>query len=704
MRIGSSSRLARRAAGIVFSSVVTAWSTSLSAQDRLKLMPGYDRYHKMVPLIQQAVGDGSVRSIKWSDTGFEYEVGGKKYRYDLATKKSTEIPKEQAQPQRWGGFPERGRQFTEVKSPDKKLRAFYRDRNLWISNADSSGEYAVTTEGNEAKRTKFGSASWVYGEEVFQNSAMWWSPDGKRLAYYGFDESPVKDFYLQMDQTKIQSALDVEGYPKAGTDNPVVDLYVYDLATKKSIKLDIRDSKPFEPSTIGYYAYHIAWTPDGSELTLNRTNRRQNVMEFAACNPTSGKCRAIVREEWPASWVENIPPMQYLADGKRFLWVSERNGFANIYLYDLSGKLINPITQHQFEVGRIERVDEKTGVLWYTARDGENHMMMQLHRVKLDGTGDKRLTDPTLNHAVTISPDAKYLIDVAQTHDRAPVSRLLDGEGNVMAELATTDLTKYKELGLKPREMFTFTAADGSTKLHGTIDFPSNFDATKRYPMLVSVYAGPATNGASENFSAPSALTELGFLVVRLDARSVGGRGKKVLDALYEKLGVTEIDDLAAGVRSLGSRPYVDKNRVGIYGTSYGGYASAMALVRYPDVFHAAMAASPVTDWRHYDTIYTERYMWIPQENKVGYDGGSVMTYVPNMKGRLMLYYGTADNNVHPNNSMQLIAALQKAKKSFEVQVGPDQGHSGLDTERMMEFFIENLVLWPRVLTNTTTP
>jgi dipeptidyl-peptidase-4 len=215
--------------------------------------------------------------------------------------------------------------------------------------------------------------------------------------------------------------------------------------------------------------------------------------------------------------------------------------------------------------------------------------------------------------------------------------------------------------------------------------------------MLVSVYGGPRTNGASETFTTPHPLTEYGFLVVTMDSRSAGGRGKEFLDAIYMKLGVVEVDDQAAGIRSLWGRAYVDRNRVGIFGTSYGGYVSALALLRHPDAFQVASASSPVTDWRHYDTIYTERYMWTPQGNEAGYDAGSAMTYAEDLRGRLMLYYGTADNNVHTTNTMQLIAALQQAGKSFEVQVGPDRGHSALNQDRMMEFLIENLVVSPIV-------
>ena len=211
--------------------------------------------------------------------------------------------------------------------------------------------------------------------------------------------------------------------------------------------------------------------------------------------------------------------------------------------------------------------------------------------------------------------------------------------------------------------------------------------------MLVPVYGGPASasNTARETFVTPSAIAEYGFLVVNLDSRAAPGMGKRTLDSIYLKLGQVEIDDMAEGVKALASRPYVDKTRVGIYGTSYGGYASVMSLLRYPDVYAAASASSPVTAWDHYDTIYTERYMWTPQENKAGYEAGSAMKYAGNLKGRLMLYYGTADNNVHPSNMMQLIDALQHAGKSFDVQVGPDRGHSGINTDRMMEFFIENL-------------
>jgi len=670
------------------------------AQDRLKTMPGYDQYARVAPQIQGSVKTGAVQ-VFWVDSGhaFEYQRDNQWYRYDVAGRKAVAIATptvaDSLRRPRFGGRggPERGRQFASSDSPDGKRKAFYRDRNLWVSNADGSNATAVTFDGSEKDRIKYGTASWVYGEELGQTTAMWWSPDGSKLAYYRFDESKVPDYYLQLDQTKIQSTVDTEAYPKSGAPNPIVDLFVYDVATNKSVKIDVRAGKPFDNSVVGHYVYRVSWSPDGREITFNRTNRRQNVMEFTACAPATGACRVVVREEWPASWVNNRPTMQFLADNKRFLWESERTGWRNYYLYDMSGKLLATVTNHPFEVAGIVRVDEKANALYYMARDGDNHMKLQLHRVGLDGKGDRRLTDVALNHSVTFSPDGKYFVDVVQTHDKAPATRLASADGKVVAELATSDMAKYTQLGLQPVELYTFTAADGQTQLHGMLHKPSSFDSTKKYPVLVTVYGGPATNGARETFTLPSQLTEYGFIVLSIDSRSAAGRGKRFLDAIYQKLGTVEIDDQAAGVRALWDRPYVDRNRVGIFGTSYGGYASGLALLRHPEVFAAASSSSPVTDWRHYDTIYTERYMWLPDENKSGYDAGSLISYADKLKGRLMLYYGTADNNVHPSNMMQLIAALQRSGKSFDVQVGPDRGHSGLNSERMMEFFIENLVM-----------
>jgi dipeptidyl-peptidase-4 len=697
-------------------------------------MPGYEQYQKVSPQLGGAVRSGAVNGV-WSADGrsVEYSFDGKRYQFDVTTRATTDLGVV-AEPAGRGGRGgrggtgiERGRQAVTADSPDGSVKAFYRDRNLWVSDKSGANESAITTDGNEKDRIKYGTASWVYGEELSQTSAMWWSPDSRKLAYYRFDEKQVLDYNLQLDQTKIQSTNDVEAYPKAGTANPVVDLFVYDVATKKATRVDVRDGKPFENHVVGHYVYRVQWSPDGRELLFHRTNRRQNILEFVAANPETGTTRVIIREEWPTGWVDNRPPMHFLSDNQRFIWESERNGFANLYLYDLSGKLIAPLTTHTtFEVTGLVKVDEAAGLVFYTSRGGDNHLKLQLHRVGLTGKGEVRLTDPAFHHTVGscmpappggggrggfgpstacgISPDNKYFLDTYQTHKDAPATRIVDSAGKVVAEIAKSDLSKYSALGLKPAEMFTYKAADGKTTLHGLIQFPSNFDPSKKYPVLVPVYGGPASasNTARETFVLPNATAEYGFLVVNLDSRAAPGMGKRTLDSIYLKLGQVEIDDMAEGVKALASRPYVDKARVGMYGTSYGGYSSVMSLLRYPNLYAAASASSPVTAWNHYDTIYTERYMWIPQENQDGYKLGSAMTYAPQLKGRLMLYYGTADNNVHPSNMMQLILALQEAGKSFDVQVGPDRGHSGINAERMMEFFIDALVVKPQAATTTS--
>jgi dipeptidyl-peptidase-4 len=674
--------------------LVAALAASVGAQDRLRSMPGYARWAEMTPRIASAVKSGAV-NVQWAEDGrsFEYTRDGKRWRFDVASRQAAEVGAgaPAAGPRRGG--PARGRQFTEAWSADSSRRALYRDRNLYIADRSGGSERQVTTDGSERQRVKYGTASWVYGEELDQVTAMWWSPDGSQLAYYRFDEQPVRDYWLQTDQTAVAGSVMSEAYPKAGTDNPVVDLFVYDLASGRSTRLDVRDGKPFTDDVVGHYVYNIRWSPDGRELLVNRTNRRQNVMEFAACSPASAACRVIVREAWPTGWTENSPAIHWLADGKRFIWASERTGFRNYYLYESSGRLLATLTSHRaFEAGPIVRVDERNGQLWYYARSGDHYLKQQLHRVGLNGRGDRRVTDPAFHHTVSVSPDGRHFTDIAQTHDQAPVTRLMDAAGGAVTTVAESDLSAFDAAGLRKVEMREYTAADGVTRLPLMVHRPSNFDPAKKYPVLFSVYAGPATNGARATFTPPLALTEFGFLVVTLDTRSAAGRGKRALDALYLRLGEVEIDDLAAAAREVAGLPFVDGERIGIYGTSYGGYASALALLRHPDAFHAASASSAVTSWHHYDTIYTERYMFTPQANPDGYAKGNAMDHAASLRGRLMIYYGTADDNVHPNNAMQLIRALQAAGKSFEVQVGPDRGHSGIDPQRMMEFFIDALV------------
>ena len=309
----------------LFVAALAILPVALGAQDRLKTMPGYDQYQKMQKEIPTAIKSGSLAAT-WKDDGktFEYAKDGKRYRFDVATRQAVEIGtvpddaggrggRGQTPPQGRGGqgAPERGRQIASATSPDGTLKAFYKDRNLWLSDASGANEKALTTDGSETARIKYGTASWVYGEELAQTTAMWWSPDSKKIAYYRFDEKQVPDFLLTTHLAdgvgSPYDKLDTEAYPKPGSPNPIVDLFVYDIASGKTTKVDVRDGKPFDNTVVGHYVYHVAWSPDGRELLFNRTNRRQQILEFTAANPDTGACRVIVREEWPTGWIDEQP-------------------------------------------------------------------------------------------------------------------------------------------------------------------------------------------------------------------------------------------------------------------------------------------------------------------------------------------------------------------------------------------------------------
>lgn len=697
-------------------------SSSTWAQDRLAAMPGHAQYQAIQPKIAGSVKPGVVNA-SWNDpTGrtFEYTLpgqaaraGAQRYRFDIARQTSTaiktparavEAPPVVGQGRQASDLSARGAYAREhsYPSPDGGRRAFTRGNNIYLADADGAGEVAVTTDGSIDRRILNGVPTYVYTEELALGRAIWWSPDGSKIAYMRFDEARVPDYPLQMDQTKLYSTTRTIAYPSPGSPNPVPDLFVYDVAARTTTRIDVRDGAAFDDAVVGHYVWNVGWAPDGGEVRLLRANRVQNTIDWAACSPTTAACRVIVRESEPQAWTTAATP-RFLADGRRFIWTSERTGWDNFYLYDLDDGLLHPITTHAgFEVANIVRIDEAAGLLWYMARSGDNHMKMQLHRVGLDGTGDARLTDPAFSHAVNLSPDGRHFIDVIQTHDTPPVSRLVrvvedaaGARGEVLARIAASDATAFDALGLERVEMFTFKAADGVTDLHAMLHKPHDFDPARTYPVLVSIYGGPGSNQATEAFTLPDPMTEYGFLVLKADLRSAAGRGKAFQSAIYGRLGQAEVDDQAAAVKALWDRPYVDKGRVGIFGTSYGGSVAVWSILRYPDLFQAAVASSPVTDHRLYDSTYTERYMGLLGPNAEAYERTSAMAYAGNLKGDLLIYYGTADDNVHPKNALALIQALQRAGKHFEVQVGPDLGHTAVAAPRMMEFFIQKLVIEP---------
>ncbi|MFM7133162.1 MAG: DPP IV N-terminal domain-containing protein [Planctomycetota bacterium] len=587
-----------------------------------------------------------------------------------------------------GRRPARGRQFTSVDSPDGRWVARSEGGNLVLEAKAPAAEGAapervqVTSDGGAD--LKYGQASWVYGEELDQTTAMWWSPDSRFLAFYRFDESPVKDFHILGGWTETNTRVISEAYPKPGDPNPIAGLMVYELATRTKTTIDTASGAP---AGTEHYVYNALWTPDGAELLYSRTPRRQDVLEVFAADPKSGRSRLVVREE-QETWQDNRPEMRFLADGRRFLWETERTGFKHLELRALDGSRLATVSSGAWPVESIVLVDEGAGDVWFAAWSAPHAPRQQLHVARLDGSGSARVTSTDFHHTdFRISPDRAFVVATAESiatprHDVLYAAPVAGGtgaplEGRRIANLGEPDARGFATQGMTPSELFTCKAADGVTDLYGRIHFPPAFDPARKYPVVVETYGGPSVRLVVDRFTAGEPRTALGFLVVSVDNRGTPGRGKDFQSAAYLRLGVVDADDQAAAVLHLAAtRPYVDGTRVGITGHSYGGYMSAICLIRRGDVFHAGVAGAPPTDWRQYDTIYTERYMRTPQENPEGYDEGSCVKHAGRLEGKLLLLHGMMDDNVHPNNTFELAHALQSLNKPFAMMLFPNSDHS----------------------------
>lgn len=670
-------------------------------------MPGYNEYMQ-AQKVARDVASPAFRA-RWSDNDtLSYSLNGESMTWKmgsdltarggvLTSEAGTGEPAFGPNPQQQPG---RGRQFTTVNSPDNKLKAVYDNGNVYIE-ADGQRK-AVTTDGDPAKRIIYGTASWVYGEELEQRYAMGFSPDSKKLWYYRFDDGEVIDYYLTINQRQQQVSLYTEAYPKPGKPNPKVDLYLYDVASGKSMKVKVRPGD--YDNGIGHYVYAINFGEDSKELFFHRMNRQQKVRDLCAVDVNTGAVRIVDHIENQAGWVE-FGPIEDVRTGRsrdanpapmpgKLLINDEDDGYFNLYWLDTKAGKRTKVTSNKADVARVLSVDDAKSKIYYLCHDGSTPYRMQLHVVGFDGSGDKRLTDPNFNHTVALNPENTAFSDEAQTSESLPKLTVRDMTGKTIKEIGQAKMPAMQ--GFVPQKWLTAESFDGTTTLYCELDFPRNFDPNKKYPVLVDVYGGPlppSGGGPAETWQVSSTFASTGFLILKVHGRDEDGRGRTFRQAIYRKMGIVEIDDQAAGVKALAQLPYVDTNRVGIYGTSYGGYASGMALLRYPDLFAAASCSSMVTQWTNYDTTYTERYMDLYENNKEGYAAGSCMTYADQLKGWLMIYYGTADDNVHPANCYQLFDALNRAGKFYEVQVGVDRGHTGLNIGRMMEFFTERLVM-----------
>ena len=579
----------------------------------------------------------------------------------------------------------RGRMYGEVFSPDGKWRAFTRDYDLYVRNLEGS-ERRLTTGGNADLRNGF--PDWVYPEELNQYDAYWWSPDSKKIAYMQFDESPVAKYPIVHDVAP-KPELELQGYPKSGANNPIVRLFIVDVESRKIVRLDAG-------METNVYLYRGRWLPDGLEFTYLKLNRLQNVVELWAADPATGTARLVFSDSDPCYIDESVDRV-FLKDGKRFLWLSERSGWKEIYLHDLAGKPLKQLTTARLPVASVLGVDEAAGWVYFTGFEARG-TEMHLYRVKLDGTGFLKMTKEPGVHMISFAPDYGLYVDSFSSLANPGRTALFKADGTEVRELGRmTETQALKDLALVAPEPFVFKSADGKYDLDGLLYKPAHFQESAKYPLLLTVYGGPGSKGVSSRYAGNDgnqALAQLGFLVVRLDHRGVSGRGKTFQNLQYLNLGQIELEDHVAVVKHLAGRPYVDATRVGIFGHSYGGYMTAIALLKAPDVFHVGVAGAPVTDWRNYDSIYTERYMRRPQDNPDGYEKGSCLTYAKDLKGKLFIHHGAVDDNVHPGNSVQLLQALLKENKKFDFMLYPEQRHGIMFpryAEARVDYFIEHL-------------
>ncbi len=684
-------------------------NTLVSGQLPIEDLPGYRRYQQLSRQMYSIGMEGHIHDIHWMEDGSAvyFQREGATWRFDLPGRElaRADQPSSIEQAQRSGPSRRgigRGRQRDVEPSPDGRWIARHVDWNIVIESADGEQSIVVTTEGR--RKHRFGKASWVYGEELYQRDAMWWSPDSSKLAYYEFDERQVPDYHLVGGLTELRTEVLVEGYPKPGDPNPIATLWIYDLQTAAQIPVEVGvvgeagtgDGENAAAEARGgeeQYVYNVRFSPDGSALLFSRTNRRQNVLEVMAADVQTGASRLVVREEQTA-WQHNRPLMHFLEDGQRFIWETERSGWRQLELRHLDGTLINSLTSGEYPISSIVLAHEESGVLYYTAYSDENPLNEQLHRVNLDGSDQRRLTQESMNHSVTLSPCARWFITTYESAEALPTTALYDTEGTRLATLAEGRWEQFERMDLTPPELFSFKADDGETDLYGVLFKPARFDPNRVYPLIIDVYGGPLFRRVHNRWQAAEPACEFGFIIAVVDNRGTPDRGKAFEDAAYMRLGDVDLRDQAAAVRFLAQRPYIDGARVGIYGGSYGGYMAALAVLKHPDVFHVAVAQSAVTDWRNYDTIYTERFMRQPHENEEGYRNGSCLTFADNLRGRLLIMHGMLDDNVHPANAWQLIDALDAAKKPFEMRMFPRSGHGLGRRARSLtwEFFHRHLI------------
>jgi len=587
---------------------------------------------------------------------YRHSTRSKYYIYDRATKTTQALSEDK---QRLAQF-----------SPDASKVAFVRENNLFIKDLTGDSETQVTTDG-ELNKIINGATDWVYEEEFAFDKGFQWNASGTKIAYYRFNEEAVPEFSMDVFSELYPSQHRFK-YPKAGEANATVEIFIYDIASNNTIEANIETEAEF-------YIPRIKWTKDENVLSVQRMNRHQNNLDFLLVNSNDGSAKTIFTETDEA-YIDVTDNLTFLNDGKHFIWTSEKSGYNHIYLYNLKGKQVRKITKGDYEVTDFYGIDESSNTVYFASAE-RSPLHRDVYSVQLNGKNKTTLTNKAGTNSATFSSNYKYFINQHSDANTPYYFSLFNTKGNEVRLLKdnTSLNTTLSEYALSQKEFFNFNTSEG-VNLNGWMMKPHNFDPTKEYPVFMYLYGGPGSQQVTDawggsNFLWYQMLTQQGYIVACVDNRGTGARGAEFKKCTYQQLGKLETQDQIEANRYLADLPYIDGSRIGIFGWSYGGYMSSLCLLKGAEYFKMAIAVAPVTNWRYYDTIYTERYMRTPQENASGYDDNSPINHVEKLKGEYLLIHGSADDNVHYQNTMEMANALVNANKQFDLFIYPNKNH-----------------------------
>jgi dipeptidyl-peptidase-4 len=555
-------------------------------------------------------------------------------------------------------------------SPDGSKVAYVQENNLFVLNLQTNEQIQVTRDG---KRNAIinGAVDWVYEEEFSMNEGFRWSPDSRHIAFYRFDESSVRDFSMDM-YTDLYPQQYRWKYPKAGEDNSKVDVMIYHVETGRIATCNVESSRD-------QYIPRIQWTATPGTLSVQRLNRLQNHWELLFFSADGGEGSSILSLQ-SDTYIDIHDNLRFLQNGREFLYTDDRDGYNHFWMFDYRKGKTRRITEGSWEVVSLDGVNEKDEVIYYTSTEG-GATEMHTYSIRFNGKGKKNLTPEPGNHAITMAKGNRWFIDRHSTLAQ-PETILLRN-----TDCTRTDTLEKNEALRKRMQEFNWGSTRFGTlltregvSLNYWMILPPNFDSSKRYPLFMHVYGGPGDNTVNNRWSGSNylwhqMLAQQGYIVVSVDNRGTGNRGAAFKKATYLKLGELEQIDQAGAARYFGNLPYVDNGRIGIWGWSFGGYLSSLCLAKSPEVFKMAIAVAPVTSWRYYDNIYTERYLRKPQDNAAGYDNNSPIQFVRNIKGSYLLVHGTADDNVHFQNAAEMVHALVEANIDFDSEFYTDHNH-----------------------------